>query len=121
MDLNEWIHFSESNGLEPCSAFQSSTGKCARCTLKKYFRKKQMSDCFENFTNYCQNILQMKYIIKNLGHWLNFCVIGHFESDFRIFCMSQCKIIQQLLRYHGDNVVCAVRSPGGALNTIISL
>jgi hypothetical protein len=98
-------------------------GKCASCALKKYLRKKQLSDrpSFENFRNYCPYILLMKYIIKNIGHRLNFCAIRLFGSDFRIFCMSQCKIIQQLLRYHGDNVVCAVRSPGGALNTIISL
>jgi hypothetical protein len=69
----------------------------------------------------CVCILLMKYIMKKIGHRLNLCAIGLLGSDFRISCMSQCKIIQQLLCYHGDNVVCVFHSPGGALNTIIYL
>jgi hypothetical protein len=72
--------------------------KCASCALKNYLRKNWMSDCSENFRNYCQYILLMKYIIKNIGHWLNFCVIILCWLDFCIFCMSQRKIIQQILR-----------------------
>jgi hypothetical protein len=88
-------------------------------SVEKLFRKKL--DCSENFRNYCQDILLTKYIIKTIGHWLHFCAIRLFMIDFRIFCMSQCKIMQQLLHYHSNNVVCVARSPGGALNTAISL
>jgi hypothetical protein len=96
-------------------------GKCASCALINYLRKNWMSDSFENFGSYCQCILLMKCIIKNVGHRLNVCAIRLVGLDFRIFCMSQCKIIRQLLRYHGNYVVCVAHSPGSALNTAIFL
>jgi hypothetical protein len=95
--------------------------KCASCTLQNYSRKNWMSDCFENFVNYCQYILLMKHIIKNIGHRLNFCDTSLLGKDCRIFCVSQCRVIKQLLRYHGNYVVCVARSPGSALNTALSI
>jgi hypothetical protein len=54
-------------------------GKMCKLPVEKLFQKKNwMSDCLENFRNYCQDIFLMKYIIKNIGDQLNFCAIRLF-------------------------------------------